>query len=597
MKQASLDPIPALVLGGRHPRTARRRHRWYRWRQDLRVFVRLFPWRIAAIMSGGLLLTARLFQRDFSRLPGIAEPLTYVQALLSVIKIMQLDYDLPVPSALDPYFALVPLIGLPLFLLFGVNVFNVIRVFFVRQDRGPAWQAALAATVNQHILICGVGRVGYRLAQQLLELDLDVVGVNDTPSSLIETLCDAGMPIIIGDVRSEEVLLQAGVRRAATVVICTNHDLVNIEAAFRVRELNPQARLVLRLFEDEIAETLSTSFHVAAIISRSALAAVAFAHAALGVDIVETFQLGDRSCVLTWLPVPTGSPLVGRTVRAVCADYDVAPVLHRVAGGLPGEPEPEMVLQAEDALLVFADAQRLGALLQHGLLGVAAPKQQPLAVFGLGHTGYRVVLRLLDLGQSVIALDFEPSHLSQRLTARGVRVMYGDMRQPVILDAAGIGAAAALVACSEDDILNLEVILRAREVNPALRTVLRLFEEGLGEQLRAAFGLDAVFSTSAIASPAFLSATLCLNVAQPVAVEGGHFYLARLTVRSDSSLAGRTIASLDVEAALTVALLVRDNAVLIPPPADNVLQAGDELVVLASLERLRELGMGIQGRR
>lgn len=571
--------------------TAATRHRWHRLRQDVRVFARLFPWRIAAILGTGLLATARLFQRDFSRLEHIAEPLTFVQALLSVMKIIQLDYDLPVPSALDPYFALLPLIGLPLFLLFGVNVFNVIRVFFVRRERGPAWQASLAATVNNHILICGVGRVGYRLAQQLLDLNLDVVGVNDTGSPLIETLLDGGMPILIGDVRSAEVLQQAGVTRAATVVICTNHDLVNIEAAFRVRELNPQARIVLRLFEDEIAETLSATFDVAAIISRSALAAVAFAHAALGLEIVETFQLGDQRCVLTWVPVTAHSPLVGRAVTTFCAEQDVAPVLHRVASGVPVEPDPTAVLRAGDALLVFADADRLEPFIGCGLLRAegAAVARRPIVVCGLGHTGYRVILRLLDLGQPVIALDFEPGRLSQRLVERGVRVVFGDMRQPAMLAAAGIETAEALVACSEDDIVNLEVLLRAREVNPGLRTVLRLFEEGLGAQMRESFGIDAVYSTSAIASPAFLSAALQLNVAQPVAVDDGHFYLTRLTVRPGSALVGSSPAALDAEEGLTVALHARGGAVSIPPAADVALQAGDELVALVSQDKLREL--------
>ncbi|HRT32028.1 MAG TPA: hypothetical protein P5211_06425, partial [Anaerolineae bacterium] len=75
---------------------ARARRRGPRLRQDLRVFVRLFPWGIALIMGSGLLVTAWFFQRDFSRVGALSEPLTYVQALLSVIKILQLDYDLPV---------------------------------------------------------------------------------------------------------------------------------------------------------------------------------------------------------------------------------------------------------------------------------------------------------------------------------------------------------------------------------------------------------------------------------------------------------------------------------------------------------------------
>lgn len=75
-----------------------------------------------------------------------------------------------------------------------------------------------------------------------------------------------------------------------------------------------------------------------------------------------------------------------------------------------------------------------------------------------------------------------------------MRVTFVDLRQPVVLAAAGVGEAGALVVCSEDDVLNLEVVLRAREVTPGLRTVLRIFEEGPGRTCNRRLGLNAPFT-------------------------------------------------------------------------------------------------------
>jgi len=292
-------------------------------------------------------------------------------------------------------------------------------------------------------------------------------------------------------------------------------------------------------------------------------------------------------------------------VAAFCEAQDVAPVLVRMEGGVPVEPDPNAALRVGDSLLVFASGDRLGALLNCAVLpaGESAepapqvapqPAPRPVAVCGLGHTGYRVALRLLELGQPVLALDFESSRLAQRLIERGVRVVFGDLRQPSLLADAGIGDAGALVACSEDDILNLEVLLRAREVNPNLRTVLRLFEEELGPRLQQAFGIDAVYSTSAIANPAFISAVLNLNVAQSVLVDGGQYYLTRLVIGPDSILVGRSPAQLNAEEGVTVALHARQGVVSIPPEAHVALQVHDELVVLASQTQLRWLSRGQQ---
>jgi len=122
--------------------------------------------------------------------------------------------------------------------------------------------------------------------------------------------------------------------------------------------------------------------------------------------------------------------------------------------------------------------------------------------------------------------------------------------------------------------------------------VLRLFEEELGPRLQQAFGIDAVYSTSAIANPAFLSAVLNLNVAQSVLVDGGQYYLTRLVIGPDSILVGRSPAQLDAEEGVTVALHARQGVVSIPPEAHAVLQVHDELVVLASQNQLRWLSRG-----
>ena len=565
-----------------------------RWRdkvfQDVRVFVRLFPWWIAGVMAVGLAVTALVYQLVYHHIYGSGS-LTYVQAMLLVIRILQLDHDVPAPAPLDVFFVIVPLVGLPLVLILGVNVIDVIRVFFVRADRGQAWQAALASTFDNHILVCGLGRVGYRLANQLIAFQMPVVGINDVPSPLVDDLIDQGMPVILGDVRNEDVLKDAGMARARTVVVCTDQDLANIETAFHVQTVNPDARIVLRFFEDEIVDAICKGFDVDAVISRSALAAVSFAHAALGVEILETFQLGWQSYVLARVPLDDSSPLLDRTLADMSEAEDVTVVFHRRDRRLQMDPPLDLALQAGDDLFIFVASERLNRLLRRGLLDKTwwGTKTRPIIVCGLGHTGYRVVLRLQDLGCSVVAVDFEADRLSGRLEEADVPVHYGDFRQRATLADIGAQNAAALIACTEDDMTNLETVLRARELNPQIRLVLRLFEEGLGEHLHHAFGIDAVYSTSAIANPAFLSAALQMHVAQRVEVEGAERFIARVEVKSLSALVDVSVEALDREDDLTLVLHARDDTVDIPPVQTRRLHVGDTLVVLASQDKLRDL--------
>ncbi|MFN2285077.1 MAG: potassium channel family protein [Anaerolineae bacterium] len=570
---------------------------WQQFRQDLRVLARLFPWKVGAVLIVGIALTAVLFEGayNYALMPGETR-ITYVKAVYAILNMMafQVSFaDMPGSPALDVYFVIVPLIGIPLILAFGVNILNILRIFFVRSERGQAWQEALAATVERPIVVCGLGRVGYRIANQLLDLGQPVIGIDTTVSPLVTTLIERDIPFIAGDIHDKDVLQRAGVARAQAVLVCTNRDLVNIEAVFHIREMNPDARIVLRLFEDSIADEIQATFNVKAIISRSAIAATAFAHAALGMEVLETFALNEHTYFLTKLTLAQTSPLIGRPLGATANAYDVTVVcLHR-EGRMFVEPDDEMALRAGDTLFAFAEMERAGELARQRERA-SASNAGPILVCGIRHTGYRVVNALLDLHQPVIALDFGADTLAEQLHERDVTIRYGDFRQHAVLEQAGVRNAAALIACSEDDMTNFETLLRARELNPGLRVVMRIFEESLGEQLQRAFAIDAVYSTSAIAAPAFVAEALNRHYVQPVTAGGMQLgdsvNIARLTIEADSTLQRTSIAALTREEDLTVLLHIRAGEVHIPPDPVCILAPGDEIVVLASEEKLRGLG-------
>lgn len=569
--------------------------RCYRLGQDLRVMRRLFPWRTTAAFLLAVGVMAWLFQGVHARAQD--EPLSYVQAFYAVLNMIffQLAYtDIPADPNLAPFFVLVPVVGLTLFSWAGFNILHVLRVFFVRRERGQRWQEALASTCSEHIVVCGLGSIGYRVALRLAEFGRPMVGIELARTELADELIDTDVPVILGSVRVPDVLEKAGVARAATVIVCTNSDKANIEAAFHARELNPRARLIVRIFEDEIAQSVEAGFEVDAVLSRSAIAAVAFAHAAVGVDVLESFRLDGRNYVLARVPLHAGSPLAGRTLGKVAQDRDVTIAFLCRDRLLLNEPSPDTRLRPGDELFLFTASDHLTTLVHHSIPGAVEDEGSGpgdhVIVCGLGHVGYRIVNTLQDLGCTVTALDREPGRLSQRLAEQGTAVQIADFRQRAALIRAGIEHALAIVTCSDDDMLNLELGLCARELNPHIRLVMRIFEEGLGRRLSQAFGIDAVYSTSALAAPAFVQAALKLHLAQEVTIGNEKLALARLTIEARSSLIGQTIYKLNAEQALTVVLHARRDQIDIPPQPEAQLSLGDEVVVLVAPAWLRQLG-------
>ena len=127
-------------------------------------------------------------------------------------------------------------------------------------------------------------------------------------------------------------------------------------------------------------------------------------------------------------------------------------------------------------------------------------------VGGLGHLGARIAAMLCERGYAVtgIALSVD-DETRQSLEALGCRILLGDLRSDPLLDAAGITEADCCLFVSGDDRANLEAAISARTKNPQVPVILRLFDLDLARRVEQALGVRA-FSTSALASPAFVSA-------------------------------------------------------------------------------------------
>jgi voltage-gated potassium channel Kch len=108
-----------------------------------------------------------------------------------------------------------------------------------------------------------------------------------------------------------------------------------------------------------------------------------------------------------------------------------------------------------------------------------------------------------------VLVSGESGPFVELLRGSGARVVTGSARDMDVLEAAGVGNAAALVLLEDDDVLNLHAALAAREINSEIRLVIRMFDERLASRVRGLFGPGcAVLSASAIAAPSFVDAAL-----------------------------------------------------------------------------------------
>src|SRR5207253_9480464 len=103
-----------------------------------------------------------------------------------------------------------------------------------------------------------------------------------------------GAAVMVGDATVAEVRRQANVAGARAVVSATDNELANIEIALLVRDLNPTQRVVVRLSDPQLAQTLREAANVRLALSIPELAAPAFVAALFGDRVRSVFFVEER---------------------------------------------------------------------------------------------------------------------------------------------------------------------------------------------------------------------------------------------------------------------------------------------------------------
>ena len=221
---------------------------------------------------------------------------------------------------------------------------------------------ALASTYRNHVIVCGAGHVGYRVIEQLAQFGEDIVVIESSRTNrFLERVRDVlRVPLITADATQSEILKQAGVEHAQAIIPCTSNDLINLEIALNARELNPNIRVVMRMFDAELAKKLHKGFGFSAAFSTAALAAPAFAAAVRQQDIQQALYVDDVLVALAPMDVRDGSAWIGKPLGQIEQELDVNLVLHKRGNHVDYRPDHNIVLAANDRIIIFGTLDGLG---------------------------------------------------------------------------------------------------------------------------------------------------------------------------------------------------------------------------------------------
>jgi Trk K+ transport system NAD-binding subunit len=304
-----------------------------------------------------------------------------------------------------------------------------------------------------HLVVCGLGHVGIRVVQELLAAGRRVVVIEPTPDNqFLLTVRRKGVAVITGDPTLPEVLGQANAATARAVLATGSDDLANLEIALMARELNPKQRVVVRLSDPQLSQTLREAANIRLALSTSALAAPAFVAALFGDRVHSLFMLDGKPVAVVELLVQADDPCLNdQPIRALAVDYRLLPLSLASDGDPSWSQQMGMRLRPGD---------RLTAVMELGDLARLRRRVRPSAEWAVDVTGFPLPTR----GWVVQLLRTE-RQLSAELAEKEIE------RLPVCLGTELSRGQAA------------DLILRCRRERVSVR--LRKINESAGESVKA----------------------------------------------------------------------------------------------------------------
>lgn len=360
------DPTAGLVLAVADgtPRNPLSRHRRRRLGAPLRLLRRILSSRTGLVVAGLIVVL------------GVGFALLAIAAQISPLNSLYL-------TLLDAAGAAVTSASLPgpvklaqVLLTFDGLAFLPVVTAMIVGARLSSSAARSQPPPSGHVIVAGLGTVGTRIIGQLHDLGIDVVGVDKSAEAAGLPLARRlGVRIVIGEAHREETLRAAGIATCRALVSVTNSDIANLETALNARALGAEPRIVVRLYDDDLAARVQAVSDNTVSRSTSYLAAPEFAAALLDHHVLRTIAVGRHVLLLADVAADDDTVLAGERLGAVHRPDLVRVIaLHRAGSEtVEWSPAPDYLVRAGDRVVVVATRIGLSGLLRRDDVGKVRP--------------------------------------------------------------------------------------------------------------------------------------------------------------------------------------------------------------------------------
>jgi voltage-gated potassium channel len=219
--------------------------------------------------------------------------------------------------------------------------------------------------LSDHVIVCGWGQVGQAIGAYVKRTGNEVVVIDKSD----ERLSDAeGHLVVVGDATQDDILIAAGIERAATLISALDHDSDNLFVTVSARSLRPDLQIVSRALGRSTEEKLRRA-GASRVVNPHELGGSRMAALALHQYVAEFLDVmvhdQDWSTRLEQVKVTDESPFAGRSLAEcdIRSKTGAMVVSVRDAGGVfHTNPPADRLVEPGEVIIAMGTGEQLNAL-------------------------------------------------------------------------------------------------------------------------------------------------------------------------------------------------------------------------------------------
>lgn len=481
--------------------------------------------------------------------------------------------DIVFHSDVGKLFSIVVVMSGTIFLL-ALLPFMFIQFFYapwMEAQTAARTPRELPPSTKGHVLITNLDPVTESLIARLVQVGQPYV-VLEPDLEQARRLHDQDLRVMVGELDDPQTYRLARAEQAA-MVVTTLSDTQDTAVAFAVRAVSETVPVVATADLEASVPILELA-GATHVLRLDRVMGQALARCIAGGDAL-THVVARFDNLLIAEASAARTPLVGKSLRENRLSDLGVNVLGLWDRGVFRPATPDTVVNERSVLLLAGSTSQLENYDEH--FAIYNVSGEPVVVIGNGRIGRATAEALALRGVDFRIIEKNP----QRVTHPDKTVV-GDAAEPKVLEAAGLRKAPTVVITSNADDLNLYLTLLCRKMRPDVEVIARCTLDKHVAALHRA-GADFVQSYASLGASAIDN---LLHQGRSITVAQG---LEAFTVPVPRSVAGKRILEAGIREATGCTIVgYRDASGLRPnPPAQTVLRAGDELVLIGDV-RARE---------